>query len=728
MPSPMSCFGAALRIAPIAIALFATVSVHAQGPRQQLLRADSLASSGDSVTALRVLDDIVRADRRNAPAWHRRGMIAWTIVQPRRGGAFMTRLEDIRMLELADSSLRMAVRFAPDSARYAMDLGRFLLHSDLSTLRWSATGQFEAALEAARRVGDSLVIAEAADALGMVYWRRYENVADRYLTPAGFPSPNLEAYLGDPKGMQNFMENFTRRSTRDLSGESDYLRAVDLFSQALRANPHHGPALRHVFMSLAERRNWEELRRAADLRIAVAPWDPQPWLARGLALHRLNHEAEASAAFDSALANLTPPELERYTRVARIVRASDSTRLAGLSEDERRKTDRLYWMMSDPLWLTSGNEHRLEFLSRVAYAEMRWTAEDQSLRGADTDRGEIHIRYGPPNVIMGFAPENGVSPVLWYYTGALYFAFRAPPSFGAATFLGNYADYAARIREQLPVSYDNIPVSRSIDSIAVQIVRFRGAGDSTDVFVAAEVPVGRLVRDLDLQRAAVDVAFQAFDRGGRSLLRDSSRTIFGREMPTAVSTRAWRRRVAAGPVIYRIEALQPDGMRGARALGQTNVAAETGFGVSDLMVAERVAPRTDAALRWSEFTIVPSAGRLRRGGSLALLWESYGLTATDGSARYRVALTLERERGSGAGRIAARIFGGIAGAAGRNASGSDRVTLSFDRQVRAREAIVDYFALDARGVPPGRYVLIIQITDLATNRTAIRRTALTVVE
>lgn len=727
--TPRLPFGTAHRIAFVAVLLAAAAfPADAQARRQQLLlRADSLAAAGDSLSALRVLEGALRADRRDAATWHRRGMIAWAIVKPRRSGTFMSRVEDIRMVAMADSSLRLAAMLAPDSARYAIDLGRFLLNSDLVTLRWSAMEHFESALAAARRTLDSLAIAEAADEIGMIYWRRYENVADRYMVPAGFPSPNLEAYLGDPRGMQNFMENFPQRTTRELSGEADYLRAVDFFRESLRANPHHGRALRHVFMALAERRNWEELLHAAEVRIAVAPWDPQPWLARGLASHRLGLDAEASAAFDSALANLAPEEVERYTRVARIVRQSDSTRLAGLTDDERRVTDRLYWMMSDPLWLTPGNEHRLEFLSRVAFADIRWTAEDLSLRGADTDRGAIHIRYGPPAVVMGFAPQNGVASVLWYYTGSLYFAFRSPPSFGSATFLGNYADYAARIRERLPVAYDNVPVSRAIDSIPVQIVRFR-AGDSTDVFVAAEVPVGRMMRGLDLQRAAVDVAFQAFDRAGQRLVRDSSRTFLEDEGPNGVRTRAWRRRVVAGPMIYRIEALQPDGMRGARALGQTSVAAESGFGVSDLMLAEHVAPRNEDAARWSDFTIVPSAGRLRRGQPLALLWESYGLTSADGNAHYRVGITLERERGSGIGRIAARIVSGIAGAAGRSASGDDRVTLSFDRQVRARDAIVDYFALDARGVPPGRYVVTIRITDLATNLTATRRTALAVID
>ena len=47
----------------------------------------------------------------------------------------------------------------------------------------------------------------------------------------------------------------------------------------------------------------------------------------------------------------------------------------------------MYWMMSDPLALTNENEFRIEFLSRVVYADFRFTHEDMNIRGADHRSG-----------------------------------------------------------------------------------------------------------------------------------------------------------------------------------------------------------------------------------------------------------------------------------------------------------------------------------------------------
>ena len=53
------------------------------------------------------------------------------------------------------------------------------------------------------------------------------------------------------------------------------------------------------------------------------------------------------------------------------------------------------------LTLTNENEYRLEFLARVVFADFRWTDDDLNLRGADSDRGDIYVRYGPPDTEMG---------------------------------------------------------------------------------------------------------------------------------------------------------------------------------------------------------------------------------------------------------------------------------------------------------------------------------------
>ena len=134
------------------------------------------------------------------------------------------------------------------------------------------------------------------------------------------------------------------------------------------------------------------------------------------------------SAYDSALTFLSPTDRARYTQLSRILRPTDSLKLAQMSPAERAATERMYWMMADPLMLTPGNEHWLEFLSRVAFAELRWTSDDWGLRGADTDRGVVYVRFGPPSTIMTLGGNTGSVSLLWRYDDGLSFHFALIPS------------------------------------------------------------------------------------------------------------------------------------------------------------------------------------------------------------------------------------------------------------------------------------------------------------
>jgi hypothetical protein len=172
-------------------------------------------------------------------------------------------------------------------------------------------------------------------------------------------------------------------------------------------------------------------------------------------------------------------------------------------------------------------------------------------------------------------------------------------------------------------------------------------------------------------------------------------------------------------------------MNSARAAGRVPVATDniftlSGFGMSDVLLAERVAPRGDAMSRWSDFAIVPSVGVFRRAQSVDLLWENYELGQKDGAARYRVAITLGRLRGTGAGAWVARVIGGAASAVGATARGNERVTLTFDRQVPWQAATADYVSLDLGAAPPGRYRVTVEITDQVTKKRITREARLTI--
>ena len=693
----------------------------AQVAASGVARAESLAVAGDSAAALALLDSIVRREPRNAAAWHRRGMIAWSMVRPRREAGFMRDQKDIALARLADTSLRRAVAHAPDSGRYATDMGRFLLNSKLTTTRYAAIGFLTKALTAARRTGDSASISRAADEVGMVHWRRYESVANRVLVRGSVTELQVAGREDEARDVEAYLESAAYKLP-GFTGETDFLSATRLFDEALRADPSNPLALRHRFMALAERTQWEPLRAAAAERLAAAPWDAQAWLALGLATHRLQRSSEAAAAFDTGLTLLPEGERARYTRLSRVLRPKDTARVAGRTDAERRALEGFYWAMSDPLWLSPGNEHWLEFLSRVTFAELRWTSDDLDLRGADTDRGEIHVRYGPAPVVLG-TPGS----VVWRYPAdGLTFVFTTPPTYGSGYFASQ--DYVDRMRQAAPVRWSNVPITRSLDSITVQVARFRATTDSMDVALVAEVPVARLVQGIDLARGALDVAFTHLDEQARVVMHDSARSAMDFGAVEPLQLRSWRRRMARTTAAYRVEAFQPDARRGARAVGLIAPVPDTGFAISDVLVGARMGARGDAVPeRWRDVLITPTAGTLRQGQHLSVLWETYELVPRDGSHNYRVELSLRRTDGTRLGRFIARALAGTSGELEAR-SGRDRVALSFTRLVPARAVALDFVTLDFGTASPGRYRLTVAVTDLATGRRVARDRDLTIVE
>jgi GWxTD domain-containing protein len=691
-------------------------------------RADSVAAGGDTAAALALLNREIPRHVGDAAAWHRRGLFAWALSREARRQAFVRDAGDIRRLILADTSLQRAAQLAPDSARYALDLARFYRSAGTSVMRFTAERWFHRAEEAARRTGDSLLLAESLDQLGMIHWRRYESVVDRYALP-GLAQPQFQEYVWDEKALRSYVETRAMPVGKDDMGDLDYLKATDAFAEALRLHPSHPGALKHALMGLAARNRWEELRELARRRLSAAPWDPWAWLGRGLASHRLNDARDAAAAFDSALVYLAPGDAARLTRISRVLRPtpqrgralSDSAMIANADAARRARFERLYWTVSDPLAMTGENEHRLEFLSRVVFADLRWSAEELDIRGADTERGDIYIRYGPPDRVYSFAPDLGVGLALWTWGEDLSFVFRQPSAFGTGRLEGDFAAKAHAARERTPVRWDNIDLLRRLDTIPAQVARFRAAGDSTDFLVFAAVPLDSLTRELDVERSAVDVEFRLYDQDAAVIRRDSSRVpVELASLPTEQAVRAWRGRVGRDAQLWRVEAYEPTGRRAARASGLVAHDTVAGFGTSDLLVARRVMPREGSvASRWGDFNIVPSAGVVPAGQPVALLWETYGLAADSlGANRYRVAVTLDKVQRTGALGLAARIVGGVSDAVGRSAEGRGSVTLSFDRSVAARGAQVDYLALELGQAPPGRYVVRVEITDLVARRVA----------
>ena len=715
----------------------------------------SAGAVADSQAVLRQLDAHVRANPRDAAAWYQRGMVAWALADRARAKSPPRGLDHTLLGRLADTSLRIAAELAPTNGRYRTAVGRYLLESGFAMSRAAAPGHFEKAIEIGRKGGDSTNYAESAVEYARVYWRRYDALANRRIetTPgsafrsiseamrpaAASADAQMEAAADDGfgrsdlagavtevslKSVQEAIERGTQALPPEVTGESDYKKSGDLFREAYAVNPRNTRAFQSVAMHLAERSKWTELADFARSHLEVIPWDAWGWLALGLATHRTGDSKVAAMAFDSAMTFADPPTRARLDRLDRVLRPTDTARIARASSAERAAVGRMYWLLADPLWSRSGNESRIEYFARVAFAEFRWTVDELGIRGSDTDRGNIFVRYGPPDITVVFGPVPGRAEsnitTIWIYRTGLMFSFSGQPTFASAETPLSDKFMAETITASVPVRWDNLASFR-VDSMASQVARFRGGRDSVDVVVALEPPV-------DSIRASTTLGTSPAVRGDYWLLAGAA-VVSRRDSATfsEPGIRTWSARVAPGAYLLRAEASIDGGTRAARIATAVQAADDPstgftlrGFGISDVIVASRAEPRGATATRWNDLSVDPVVRSLARGSQLALVWENYEMGSREGLASYEVAIDVRRER-SLAGAIATSIVGGLAQAARIERIGDDRVSMRVDRSMPHAAAFVDYITIDLGETPAGTYEVTLQITDTVSGQSQSRK-------
>ena len=727
-------------LAAACIALTLCVRANAQAPDGAAKM--SAAAVAESLSVLRQLDSVVHTNPDDAATWYRRGMLAWALYERDRTKPPIAGLDWTLLGHMADTSLRLAALIDPQNAHYRMMAGRFLLNSGVSITRVASYGFFGAALEAARQGDDPYVHAETAIEAGRVHWRRYDTFANRWMDlgvgDCGLATQTNAALLaarGDSgrRDGAKLIADLVRQcrkpisSSAGFSGEADYLEAEALFREAFDAQPSFERAYRQLAMLLVERFRWRELEVTARTRIGAAPWDAWAWLTLGLALHRQGGHAKVVAvAFDSAFALLPREEVRRLDHLERVLRPKDTARTNAMDSVAHAAMQRLYWMSADPLWSREGNEPHVEFLARVTHAELRWTVEEMKVRGADSDRGDVHIRYGPPDLIVASKGNGGGPPDIetdWFYNTGLFFQFVGQPTFATARIPPGGEQSFGDLTAGTPVHWDNIHTI-AVDTMPVQAARFRAATDSVDLYLVTLPPVAQIAKVAEV-KGSVRSDVWILAGGLVPIVHDSANA-------DAPGIRVYQRRIAAGTYVYRAEA-SADGARYAARATAAFVAgpdsatgfSTRGFGMSDVLLAATASSR-GTPLRWSDLDILPLVGTVVRKGQIALVWENYELGNDGGTARYTVSVTIERQR-SVLGRIATQFIGRVGTAAGIDRS-ENRVTLHFERNVPYAPALLDNVTLGLGSTPAGSYRLTIGVADRVSGRATSRSMNLTVQE
>jgi GWxTD domain-containing protein len=645
--------------------------------------------------------------------------------------------------EKAAAWFDQATRLRPDSGKYWLGLAE--VHRTYGDVlrRIQVSGLVDRAVSAARAHG-SAELAEIEYRAGVVAWERYEELGHRYLFVGDAITVDPYKLLNEWRDVETFFRVQVKPDPGDPGGD-DRRTAEDRLRAALAAEPRHVAAAGLLTVLLAEERRWAEAVEVGRRLIRAAPDSGRAWAILGAAQAREGRWAEAQATFDTALRRMTPAQAAPYHNLGPLLKSVDQARFGTMSGAQQAQLEATYWAVSQPLFLSGLNEPQVEFFTRLTYVIHRWSDPFRGLAGWESDRGMVYLRWGPPDLWASFGRgrvsgvdaasvlENERTAVVWVYQSSqLRFMFSLTPGFGRTAFAGDFRTFYNEVRELFPVRFDNVPAVAEMDTILVQFAQFRGEGGaSTELGVYSFVPIGRMARGATVGELDLTVAAVVRDGRMRDRQRDGRQERVRADDSLLIERPSFRFELEPAEYLLRLEARLPALERSARStsLLQLRSYGTDSLMLSDVLVAERVAPRDSSFDRWRDFLLVPSAGRFTPNAPVGLLWEIYNLTPdSTGTARYTVDLRITVRSVERRG-FAARILGGIGDAIGLSARGDDAVALTYDRAAAARPGgiQVEYLSVELEDAPKAEYAVSLTITDRVSgaSREALRRIVVT---
>ena len=707
---------ALLCVAHLRAALLIAQAPRVRAPTDSLVReALDKAAAGDTANALELLERATDQSPRDPDALYWRGLM----------------LSRTTALSLVDSPRRFLAGYLLDRAngidpknpRYLIELGRIRLKTPLR--RIEAERMFRKAMAVAEANGDPAQYAEVAFELGTIKERRYLTGRDRWI----YTTTNV---IFDPIAARARL-HYTREFLQNLSqpiensGQVDRQEAEEYYRRGLRTLPTHAPSVVALMGLLYDQRRYDEMRQVATPLTSLDTAPARVLFASGLASYKLGQLTQANTLFERALARFSPEDRAELTHLGRITRKGDSVRIDGLNAEERARTDSAFWEAADPMLSTPENEARLEFLARMAYADLRFTDSDTRQIGWRTDRGLIIARYGEPPVVATFAPtsdadaKDAVGRVItvWYYPRTeVEFVFTGPPAMNVAIFAGNHRGYSEEQRQEAPFLLDNIALALAVDTVPIQVARFRGATAGTgQLMIAASIPTGRLYTGAEIDRGSLESSVRIGPLGAIKLARLDTVSV---TLPAASRlSRLWVDTLTAGQnVRLRVE-VRDASLRNAMGRASSDLTMlttdSTKLSNSDLVFANRLPSQGAITGRWNTIGLVPRGDLvLAQRDTFSLYWESYGLKPdADGRLKYEIRLivTLEEiDRGTNGVR---RFLGGISDVVGLSTEGDEQLGLRFERNepLGGRDRVPELVTLGLGSAPAGRYHLELIVTD-----------------
>jgi GWxTD domain-containing protein len=599
--------------------------------------------------------------------------------------------------------LEEAVRLRPDTAKYWLALAEVPQHR--KSLPVPIPSSVSRAPKAADQADAWHSLAMLALRAGWGDWVVYSSARNaRYRRQDALPALQNPVGPADWKLVQTFMDD----AIPDAHGAPFLANAEAEVRAAVDIEPLNIDAVGLLTVLQGAAGRWDDAAGVTRALLRAAPDSGRAWAIRGLVLARAGRWGEAEAAFDTAFARMTLTQRAPFRDLGPVMGWEEEEHFDGTNAAGRELLDARYWRLAQPLAVTGANEARTEFYARVVYAQHAFGDPRRGLSGLGADAGIIYVRYGPPDF-----EANGV----WIYTHPrLVFHLWSRNGRTSYTAFGS-EDYRVA-RMHFPATFENVPIVGTLDTVLVQVVRFRGPRDSLALMVVGAIPLQRMADSVEIRDLPLVSGMLVTDHADREITRDRMQEVVTGVSARELQYRTWRLTMQPGSYRLRVEGALPTIERGARALESLDLAPLSGSGLelSDLLVARRVTPRDSTAHRWSEFLIEPSAGRFAQGQPVDLLWEIYGLTPdSTGTTRcfVEVRVTVQAIVRH---HWLLRILGSLGDMTGLSAVGEDQVTIRYPREEHATadHRRTEYLTLDLLGAVEGRYLLEVVVRDRVT--------------
>ena len=188
----------------------------------------------------------------------------------------------------------------------------------------------------------------------------------------------------------------------DLSRRAQraYEKAIGHLKKSLESDPRRRSVYDEMMEIYALKGEYRDAAEMLKEMLAFFPEDPATWRYLGLAQYRLGAMDAAATSFETAFRFMDEEEREAFASLDYL-----------LSDEERRTYEAdpvayaaRFWTSKDPRYLTPYNERKLEHYVRLTYADLLYGSSDLGLRGWETQRGRILVRYGVPRVDVVLVP------------------------------------------------------------------------------------------------------------------------------------------------------------------------------------------------------------------------------------------------------------------------------------------------------------------------------------